>query len=376
LFKEGSRLQDIAVLYRSNAQSRILEEELVSANIPYQIYGGPKFFERAEVKDALAYLRLIANPFDDVAFERAVNLPARGIGKTTLTKLREKARATHTSLWQVAENLMSEGALSSRASYGLHAFLQLIRTFRKEVSHLSLPTITKQIIIKSGLYAHYEKDRSDKIQSRLENLEELIQTTQRFKEDTLTISTLQSFLNYAALESGEKQAEYEDSVQLMTLHAAKGLEFDRVFLIGMEESLFPHKMSIEEGNLEEERRLCYVGMTRARKKLYLTYAETRRNSHPLYRYRSRFIKEIPAELLHKVRIQPKVMRPFQSSPSAFMTKDTGLCYQLGEKIRHCELGEGVILNYEGEGPRARIQIKFHTAGTKWLMLEFANLEKV
>jgi DNA helicase-2/ATP-dependent DNA helicase PcrA len=377
-WQAGSRLQDIAVLYRSNAQSRLLEEELLSANIPYQIYGGLKFFERAEIKDALAYLRLVANPLDDVAFERVVNLPSRGIGKATLAKLREKARATHTPLWHVAENLIREGALSSRARYGLNAFLQLIQSFRNDIPHSPLPIITKQIINKSGLYAHYDKDRSDRMQSRLENLEELIETTQRFKEGTRTLSTLQSFLNYAVLESGEKQAEEGDSVQLMTLHAAKGLEFDSVFLMGMEEGLFPHKMSIAEGKLEEERRLCYVGMTRARKKLCLTYAETRRNSPQLHRYRlrSRFINEIPAELLHKVRIQPKARQSPQFLSTAFITEDTGLGYQLGERIRHPHLGEGVVLNYAGVGPRAQIQVKFHTAGTKWLMLEFAHLEKV
>lgn len=377
--QEGTPLRDMAILYRSNAQSRVLEEELLNANLPYRIYGGLKFFERAEIKDTLAYLRLIANPHDDAAFERAVNMPPRGIGNTTLAIVREQARENNITLWQAVENLIQQHTLSARASQALSGFCKLIRDFQEE-GILSLHLLTKQVIDKSGLYEYYSKDRSDKTQSRLENLQEFIEATQQYRvDDAFALPPLHAFLSYVALESGEQQAgEYEDSVQLMTFHSAKGLEFDVVFLSGMEEGLFPHKMSIEEpGRLEEERRLCYVGMTRARRKLYLTYAEARRvNGTQTYRYMSRFITEIPAELLHEIRLRAKVMRPVQFSNSNVITKETGLDFHLGERVHHRTFGEGVVLNYEGQGPQARIQVKFRESGTKWLVAEFAKLEKV
>ncbi|MBA2653563.1 MAG: DNA helicase II [Gammaproteobacteria bacterium] len=378
--EEGTSLQEIAILYRSNAQSRVLEEELLTASIPYRIYGGLKFFERAEIKDALAYLRLLANPFDDGAFERAVNMPPRGIGNTTLAAVREHARMTNQTLWQTSEQMVHEGKLTARANQALGGFLRLIQRFQQETGDLTIAMQTKYVIDQSGLYEHYSKDRSDKTQSRLENLTELIQATQQFRaEDAFALPPLQSFLSYVALESGENQAEqYEDSVQLMTLHSAKGLEFEIVFLSGMEEGLFPHKMSMEEpGRLEEERRLCYVGMTRARKKLYLTYAEARRiNGSQTYRYPSRFINEIPSDLIQEVRIRPKVMRPVQFSTTSIIPHDTGIDFQLGERVSHRSFGEGVVMNYEGQGPQARIQVKFRKAGIKWLVLEFAKLEKL
>lgn len=377
---EGKSLRNIAILYRSNAQSRILEEELLTATIPYRIYGGLKFFERAEIKDALAYLRLLANPIDDVAFERAVNMPPRGIGNTTMQTVREFARQHNTSLWQASEQLINTGGLSARASQAIRHFLTLIQNFTAETKAYTLNQQTKYIIEQSGLYAHYSKDRSDKTQSRLENLQELIQATQEFRlDDAFSMPPLETFLSFVALESGENQAEYfEDSVQLMTLHSAKGLEFDVVFLAGMEEGLFPHKMSIEEpGRLEEERRLCYVGMTRARQKLYLTHAETRRvNGTQTYRNMSRFINEIPTDLLEEVRIRTKVMRPAVFSTSNTIAHDTGLEFQLGERVMHRTYGEGVILNYEGRGGQARIQVKFRSEGTKWLVAEYAKLEKI
>lgn len=377
--EEGTSLQEIAVLYRSNAQSRVLEEELVGANVPYRIYGGVRFFERAEIKDALAYLRLIANPFDDAAFERAVNMPPRGIGNTTLAAVREHAIASNQTLWQASEKLILAGKLNSRARHSLEAFLKLIKDFQEGTQHLPLHIQAKYVIDHSGLYQHYSKDRSDKTQSRLENLQELIQATQQFKlDESFSLSPLQAFLSYVTLESGENQADdYEDSVKLMTKHSAKGLEFDVVFLAGMEEGLFPHKMSIEEpGRLEEERRLCYVGMTRARKKLYFTYAETRRvNGNQTYRYRSRFISEIPPELLQEVRIRTRVERPTQFTTPLTMP-DSSSDYQLGERVLHRRFGEGVVVNYEGQGPSARIQVKFREEGIKWLVAEYAKLEKL
>lgn len=379
LREQGVSLSEIAILYRSNAQSRVLEEQLLGANIAYRIYGGLKFFDRAEIKDTLAYLRLVANRYDDAAFERAVNMPPRGIGNTTLTTVRESARTQQITLWQASEQLLMQQRLTARASQALSQFLMLVNQLQKDTDTLPLGLQTKHIIENSGLYAHYSKDRSDKTQSRLENLQELIAATQQYKaEDAFALPPLQSFLSYIALESGENQAEeFEDSVQLMTLHSAKGLEFEVVFLAGMEEGLFPHKMSIEEpGRLEEERRLCYVGMTRARKKLYLTYAESRRiNGGQTYRCKSRFIQEIPADLLHEERLRATVMRPVQLAPAS-IKHDTGIAFQLGERVLHPTFGEGIVINYEGHGPRGRIQIKFRTVGVKWLVTELAKLEKL
>jgi DNA helicase II / ATP-dependent DNA helicase PcrA len=377
---EGFPLKEIAVLYRSNAQSRILEEELLRANLPYRIYGGLRFFERAEIKDALAYLRLIANPFDDSAYERAVNMPPRSIGNTTLNLVRDYASTENIALWQASEVMISKGILTSRATHALSGFLQLIEQFREEIRHWPLDVQTKHIIYQSGLYEYYSKDRSDKTQSRLENLTELILATQQFQVgNSPTLSPLQDFLSHVALESGENQAEiHEDSVQLMTLHSAKGLEFEIVFLSGMEEGLFPHKMSIgEPGRLEEERRLCYVGMTRARKKLFLSCAEARRvNGRQIYSFNSRFIDEIPNDLLNEIRVRAKISQPSQFLKPRFIPHDTGINYQLGERVLHKAFGEGIVLNYEGQGEQARVQIKFHKLGTKWLMVDLANLVKL
>jgi DNA helicase-2/ATP-dependent DNA helicase PcrA len=377
--QNGSNLKQLAVLYRSNAQSRILEEELLAANIPYRIYGGVKFFERAEIKDALAYLRLISNQHDDGAFERVVNMPPRGIGNTTLSNLREYAKDQHLTLWQASEALINKGAISSRARHALFNFLELINTFQQKMQDLPLALQTKQMLEQSGLYAHYSKDQADKAQSKLENLQELIEVTERYKkDDAFSIPPLQAFLSYVALESGENQVEeHEDGIQLMTLHAAKGLEFDTVFLAGMEEGLFPHKMSVQEqGRLEEERRLCYVGMTRARKKLYLTYAESRRvNGLQTPRSLSRFVNDIPASLVQEIRLRTNVMRPVEIQTFS-SSQVPGIDYQLGERVRHRIYGEGIVLNYEGRGSNVHIQVKFKTVGTKWLAADLAKLEKV
>ncbi|HYF97500.1 MAG TPA: DNA helicase II, partial [Coxiellaceae bacterium] len=278
--QQGYQRSDIALLYRSNAQSRVLEEALLGANIPYRIFGGQKFFDRAEIKDALGYLRLIANRQDDAAFERIVNVPARGIGDTTLLSLREYARVHQLSLWETTQQMLNAQALSNRAASALHNFLQLIEQSATATQDMNLAAQTEFVLQASGLMELYRQDRTERGQSRVENLEELITATRQFTPDqneAETLSPLGAFLAHVALETGENQAEaHTDSVNLMTLHAAKGLEFPVVFLCGMEEGLFPHKMSSEELNgLEEERRLCYVGMTRAMKKLYLSFAESR-----------------------------------------------------------------------------------------------------
>lgn len=378
---QGIDLSEMAILYRSNAQSRILEEELLGASIPYRVYGGQKFFERAEIKDALAYMRLITNPHDDASFERSVNMPPRGIGHTTLAEIREYAKTYNRSLWQASLEVIEQKKLSARAENCVSAFLQLIQYFQQSLAILPLNSQTKIVIEQSGLYAHYAKDQTDRTQSRLENLDELIQATDQFTPDpSFSLPPLQAFLSYVTLESGENQASaHENSVQLMTLHSAKGLEFQVVFLAGMEEGLFPHKMSLEEeGRLEEERRLCYVGMTRAKKLLYLTYAESRRvNGMQNFRYMSRFINEIPSELINEIRLRTQVVRPtISSSKTNKLSHDTGLGFQLGERVKHNRFGEGVVVNYEGQGPAAQITVRFAKEGTKRLVLELAKLEKI
>lgn len=378
---QGSKRSEIALLYRSNAQSRVLEEALIQTGIAYRIYGGLRFFERAEIKDALAYLRLIANRDDDAAFERVVNTPTRGIGDQTMNTLREHARNYGQSLWRTAVQLLSLQELPGRAANALAAFLQLIDQLAAQTKDLSLADQTEQIIQGCGLIMHFQKEKGEKGQARLENLEELVNATRQFTPTELNdLSPLSAFLAHVALEAGEYSGDAsQDCVQLMTLHSAKGLEFPIVFLCGVEEGLFPHHMSMEDPNrLEEERRLCYVGMTRAMKKLYITYAEVRRlHGSENYHRPSRFIREIPTEHIQEVRLKSQIVRPV--SASAFKTHNehsqiTGTELRLGQHVRHATFGDGVILNYEGQGAHARVQVKFKNEGTKWLVAAYANLE--
>lgn len=382
LVRQGMGYKDIAILYRSNAQSRILEEQLIDARISYHIYGGLKFFERAEIKDALAYLRLFTNRNDDAAFERVVNLPTRGIGETTLNELREKGKANHISLWQAAEQIIAQSGLSSRASNALQTFLNLINTLEQSGQTQTLDEKTNEMLHVTGLLAHHAKDKTEKGLSRVENLEELVTATRQFhpREDAENLTLLDAFLAHVALEAGEGQAAPNaDCVHLMTLHAAKGLEFPVVFLVGMEEELFPHKMSMEEGSgLEEERRLCYVGMTRAMQKLYFSYAETR-YLHGMEKFNapSRFIAEVPSELIEAVRPAVQISRPaaFMNHPrEEDESQIPGL--HIGQRVKHAKFGIGMIIGAEGRGEHARIQIKFDQNGTKWLVASFAKLEPV
>ena len=396
---QGHPRKNAAILYRSNAQSRVLEEALLRANIPYRIYGGQKFFERAEIKDALAYLRLLANRQDDASFERISNTPTRGVGDTTMTLLRERAREVSLSLWQAAVQVIEQKELGARAHQALFAFLQLIDQVQKDTENLRLDEQTEHVLNVSGLLDHYRKDKSEKGFSRIENLEELISATREFdpekSEEEINLSPLNAFLSHVALETGENQAEaHQDAVSLMTLHAAKGLEFPLIFLTGMEENLFPHRMSTEEpGGLEEERRLCYVGMTRAMQKLYLTYAECRYlHGREQFHHLSRFIGEIPEELVQIVRPAMSVSHasysssrekfhsstiPVKKTPvmkPGFQASDTG--FEIGQRVHHKKFGKGIILNYEGYSKHARIQVKFDKAGTKWLVASFAKLESI
>ncbi len=380
----GGSYRDCAVLYRSNAQSRAFEEALLAEQVPYRVYGGVRFFERAEVKDTLAYLRLVANRADDAAFERAVNTPARGIGERTLDEVRRLARGAGVSLWEASLRVQQADALQARARNALAAFHALVDAAAGEVAELPLKDKIDHVLLRSGLRVHYTNESKGAADSRVDNLDELVSVASRFvkgdEDDAAQLSELVAFLAYAALEAGEGQAQAdEDGVQLMTLHSAKGLEFPLVFLAGMEEGLFPNARSVEEsGRLEEERRLAYVGITRARQKLVLSYAEARRlHGQDMYGVPSRFLREIPSPLLHEVRPRVQVSRPaFAPQPKrdwghASLDQSPGL--KLGQNVRHAKFGSGVVTDLEGGGAHARVQVNFEEAGSKWLVLAYANL---
>ena len=382
--RDGGSYRDCAVLYRSNAQSRAFEETLLAEQVPYRVYGGVRFFERAEVKDTLAYLRLVANRADDAAFERAVNTPTRGIGERTLDEVRRLARSASVSLWDASLRVQQGGALQARARNALATFHALVDTVAAEVAELPLKDKIDHVLLRSGLRVHYTNESKGAADSRVDNLDELVSVASRFvkgdEDDAAQLSELVAFLAYAALEAGEGQAQVgEDGVQLMTLHSAKGLEFPLVFLAGMEEGLFPNARSIEEsGRLEEERRLAYVGITRARQKLVLTYAEARRlHGQDMYGIPSRFLREIPSPLLHEVRPRVQVSRPaFAPQPRrdwghASLDQSPGL--KLGQNVRHAKFGSGIVTDLEGSGAHARVQVNFEEAGSKWLVLAYANL---
>ena len=376
--RDGGRAGDCALLYRSNAQSRALEEQLIQFGLPYRVYGGQRFFERAEIKDALAYLRLIANRADDPGFERAVNAPTRGIGDRTLDEVRRLAREKSQSLWAAANELANGSALAGRARNALKGFVELIEALARETTGMPLHEQFDHMLARSGLRAHYANESKGQLDSRTDNLDELVSVASRFErrddEGAEDMTELVAFLSYAALEAGENQAEAgEDGVQLMTLHSAKGLEFPLVFLTGMEEGLFPSNRSLEEnGRLEEERRLAYVGLTRARQKLVLCYAESRRlHGSETYGTPSRFLREIPAALLHEVRPKVNVSRPAYSS--GFVETPTAGALRLGQRVRHASFGAGIVIDSEGSGAHARVQVNFEDAGAKWLVLAYANL---
>ena len=371
----GNERSSVAILYRSNAQSRVLEEALIRAYIPYRIYGGQRFYERMEIRSALAYLRLLLNRGDDAAVERVINTPPRGIGGKTLDTVRECARGRSISLWQAIAAVVDEKLLPGRALNALEGFVSLINELDSGTDELQLDEVVEHMIQGSTLIEFYRKEKGEKGQARVENLEELVSAAKQFVAAEDELSPLQQFLDNAALDAGDAQAdEHEDSVQLMTLHSAKGLEFPLVFLVGMEENLFPHRMSIEEpGRLEEERRLCYVGITRAMQKLMITYAESRRlHGSETLNTPSRFIREIPAELLQEVRLHTTISRPVSSLTQA-QVPDTEL--NLGQRVYHQIFGEGVVLNFEGRGASARVEVNFDTEGSsKWLVLQYANLQ--
>ena len=379
---KGGLRAECAVLYRSNAQSRVLEEALIQRGMPYRVYGGLRFFERQEIKDALAYLRLISNKIDDPSFERIVNTPTRGIGNRTLDAVRDYARTNGVSLWQATHAVVEQKELPARATGALHVFLDMIIKMENAIQGVTLYEQIEHIIHASGLLVHYQKEKGEKGRARVENLEELINAGRNFVDDAFQnealeeMDPLSAFLSHAALEAGERQGgEFDDCVQLMTLHSAKGLEFNQVFLCGVEEGLFPHRLSADDPNrLEEERRLCYVGMTRARQKLMISYAEKRRlYGEETYARPSRFINEIPSELMEEVRLHGTVSTPMYRGVDEESGGYESNQLQLGQRVVHDKFGEGVVLNYEGSGRHARVQVNFDYAGSKWLMMEYANL---
>jgi len=384
LRKDGLKRSEIAILYRSNAQSRVLEEALLREKIPYRIYGGQRFFERAEIKNALAYLRLIRLRDDDAALERVVNIPPRGIGEKTVEAIRNAARLNGTSMWRAINDVIAAKAVTGRAASALNGFLETVDLLTQQVEGMPLHQMTQTVIEQSGLISYHKEEKGEKGQARVENLEELVSAARAFENpEDEDIPPLVAFLDHTALEAGDTQADaFEDSVQLMTLHSAKGLEFPLVFLAGMEEGLFPHKMSLEEpGRLEEERRLAYVGITRAMQRLVLTYAETRRlYGSETYNKVSRFVREIPPGLIQEVRLSNSVSRPLSGNQrSGSLFSGAGVPetpFALGQSVRHPLFGDGVILNFEGSGAQARVQVNFDSEGSKWLMLGYAKLEAV
>jgi DNA helicase II / ATP-dependent DNA helicase PcrA len=386
LHNDGWALNDIALLYRSNAQSRVIEHALFSNNIPYRVYGGLRFFERAEIKHAMAYLRLINNPEDDVALLRVINFPTRGIGTRSLEQLQGSARAQDCSLWQAATNKVGNG----RPGKGLEGFVALIKQMQDDAKGLTLSEMTEIATTMSGLKNFYQLEKEG--EDRIANLDELINAAVSFmnnNSDALEDNSngLTEFLTHASLEAGEHQADIgADALQLMTVHAAKGLEFKAVFISGLEEGLFPHENSLYENNgLEEERRLMYVAVTRARQRLYLSHAQSRM-LHGQIRYgiASRFLDEIPDALLKRLNSKqtPKPSmtsyydNSYQSTPSASSNEQkSAMPWKIGQAVSHAKFGQGVVVSYEGNVSDMRIQINFGREGLKWLAMEYAKLEK-
>jgi DNA helicase II / ATP-dependent DNA helicase PcrA len=379
---QGGARRDVAILYRSNAQSRVFEEIFMSARMPYKVYGGLRFFERAEIKDALAYLRIITNHSDDASFERVVNLPTRGIGARSLDVVREQAKAGNISMWDAATLCIANGTLGPKAEAAVGGFLKLVEQLGRDIAGLELHEQVDHVINNSGLVEHHKKEKaSDRGEARVENLNELVSAARGFEPDGAntddeSLPPLEAFLAHAVLESGEGQAEaWEDCIQMMTLHTAKGLEFPVVFLCGMEDGLFPHQRSLNDPDgLEEERRLCYVGTTRAMKQLFMTYADQRRlHGQDNYGTPSRFISEVPEDLIEEVRPRIQISRPVAAGRFRAPVDELAPGVKLGARVRHKKFGEGVILKVEGQGPQANIQVNFASLGVKIMMLEYLEV---
>ncbi len=382
LVKEGIAQTQIALLYRSNAQSRVLEHALFSAAIPYRVYGGLRFFERQEVKHALAYLRLIANPEDDNALLRVINFPTRGIGARSIEQIQETARGQGLTLWQAA---CQKGG-NAASGKGIPVFVLLIEALRRDTVGLDLAEQVEHLLFASGLVAHYQASKTES--DRVENLEELVNAARTFlneydgeRTDEMP-DTLTAFLTHAALEAGERQAgEGTEAVQLMTVHAAKGLEFHSVFISGMEEGLCPHEQSMfEQDGLEEERRLMYVALTRARKRLYLSYAQSRMlHGQVRYGVPSRFLNEIPEKLLKPINAplrQVDAPAAWEAPQTKQVESESGQGFRVGQNVTHPKFGPGVIVNCRGRGVDVEVEVNFRQSGTKRLALQYAKLSPV
>ena len=382
-FNQGRNLSECAILYRSNAQSRVFEEALIRRNIHYRIYGGLRFFERAEIKDAMGYVRLTENTSDNIAFERIVNFPTRGIGLSTIEKIRSHSVENHTDLFQ--SSIAIKDSLTSRASNALTNFIHLIESMTDAVNSLDLSEKVDTILIQSGLMNHYSNDKTDKAGSKKENLEELVTAAKQYvHEEESEMSETEGFIALATLDSsGDSKPDNNECVQLMTVHSAKGLEFPVVFLVGLEEDLFPSRQSKDEPHLlDEERRLCYVGMTRAMSSLTLSYASRRFiHGQSFYSMNSRFLDEIPRNFLNYIKNpnSDSVITSFEdvkNPPQKRVSSSTDSIYAIGQVVSHAKFGIGTIMNYEGSGDSMRLQIKFQKVGTKWLISSYAKLEIV
>ena len=382
---KGGAYEETAILYRSNAQSRAIEEALLRISIPYRIYGGLRFYERLEIKNAIAYLKVIFNNNDNPSFERSVSNPTRGVGEKTLNKIRQTSKKYNISYIKASAKLIDEGTISGRGGAGLKDYLEFVAGCKNFIEENTLSELMELIIKETGLYAYHGKEAGEKGKTRTENLEELITATKNFeqsiKEEITNSQIAERYLDIISLDSGDRQAsEHDDAAQLMTMHSAKGLEFKLVILTGLEESLFPHGRSMESSSqLEEERRLCYVAITRAMEKLYITHAESRRlHGTDTFNPPSRFLKEIPKDLIDEIRPRAQTNIPYNrkdfNETKIEFEMDIGI--SLGQKVRHKKFGEGIVLNYEGSGESARVQVNFEDSGTKWLVMSYANLEKM
>ena len=382
---KGGAYEETAILYRSNAQSRAIEEALLRISIPYRIYGGLRLYERLEIKNAIAYLKVIFNNNDNPSFERSVSNPTRGVGEKTLNKIRQTSKKYNISYIKASAKLIDEGNISGRGGAGLKDYLEFVAGCKNFIQENTLSELMELIIKETGLYAYHGKEAGEKGKTRTENLEELITATKNFeqsiKEEITNSQIAEKYLDIISLDSGDRQAsEHDDAAQLMTMHSAKGLEFKLVILTGLEESLFPHGRSMESSSqLEEERRLCYVAITRAMEKLYITHAESRRlHGTDTFNPPSRFLKEIPKDLIDEIRPRAQTNIPYNrkdfSETKIEFEMDIGI--SLGQKVRHKKFGEGIVLNYEGSGESARVQVNFEDSGTKWLVMSYANLEKM
>ena len=393
LVLHGHKRSEIALLYRSNFLSRRLEEELNSRSIPYKIYGGFRFFERSEVKDVIAYLRVAVNTSDDSAFERTINNPPRGLGEKTIQAIREYAKNNSLSMWDTINHIEKIGISGTRAINSLNSYKDIIKELIEKLNDLDLKSLIEKVISLSALNQYYELKKNEESLSKQENLEELLSTAERFYQNNMdSENILGDFLDNASLEAGEFQSKtHDDPVQLMTIHSAKGLEFPVVFLTGMDEGIFPNEnRNLKKGFLEEERRLCYVAVTRAMKTLYITHANMRyMHGNSNFLIPSRFINEIDEDLLEPIKSNNKSIaskyNSFSQNKKDFdnysqdsdiedYSQEENTYIKIGQRVSHMKFGDGVVLSYTGKSDDLKLHINFESYGKKWLVLSYAQLD--